>query len=163
VGITDSERRFDCFPHEFSGGMRQRVMIAMALINEPRLLICDEPTTALDVTIQAQILALIKTLQQKRDVAVIFISHDLGVVAGIADKVVVMCEGTVREANDAEGIFYRTEDDYTPSVLLAAIPEGAKTSCPIAPRPIKPCWSSRKPQAPISVITARHRLVISKL
>jgi len=125
VGITDSEQRFDCFPHEFSGGMRQRVMIAMALINEPRLLICDEPTTALDVTIQAQILALIKTLQQKRDVAVIFISHDLGVVAGIADKVVVMCEGTVREANDAEGIFYRTKDDYTKK-LLAAIPEGAK-------------------------------------
>ena len=125
VGIIDSEKRFDCFPHEFSGGMRQRVMIAMALINEPRLLICDEPTTALDVTIQAQILALIKTLQQKRDVAVIFISHDLGVVAGIADKIIVMCEGTVREANDAEGIFYRTEDDYTKK-LLAAIPEGAK-------------------------------------
>ena len=125
VGITDAEQRFDCFPHEFSGGMRQRVMIAMALINEPRLLICDEPTTALDVTIQAQILTLIKTLQQKRDVAVIFISHDLGVVAGIADKVMVMCEGTVREANDAEGIFYRTKDDYTKK-LLAAIPEGAK-------------------------------------
>jgi len=125
VGISDAEQRFDCFPHEFSGGMRQRVMIAMALINEPRLLICDEPTTALDVTIQAQILALIKKLQQKRDVAVIFISHDLGVVAGIADKVIVMCEGTVREANDAEGIFYRTEDDYTKK-LLAAIPEGAK-------------------------------------
>ena len=125
VGIADAEQRFDCFPHEFSGGMRQRVMIAMALINEPRLLICDEPTTALDVTIQAQILTLIKTLQQKRDVAVIFISHDLGVVAGIADKVMVMCEGTVREANDAEGIFYRTKDDYTKK-LLAAIPEGAK-------------------------------------
>lgn len=125
VGIGEAKQRFDCFPHEFSGGMRQRVMIAMALINEPRLLICDEPTTALDVTIQAQILALIKTLQKKRDVAVIFISHDLGVVAGIADKIMVMCEGTVREANDAEGIFYRTEDDYTKK-LLAAIPEGAK-------------------------------------
>ena len=125
VGIIDPEKRFDCYPHEFSGGMRQRVMIAMALINEPRLLICDEPTTALDVTIQAQILALIKTLQQKRNVAVIFISHDLGVVAGIADKVVVMCEGTVRETNDADGIFYRTQDDYTKK-LLAAIPEGPK-------------------------------------
>ncbi|MGB1244957.1 MAG: ABC transporter ATP-binding protein, partial [Porticoccaceae bacterium] len=87
VGIIDPERRFDSYPHEFSGGMRQRVMIAMALINEPRLLICDEPTTALDVTIQAQILELIKKLQQNRDVAVIFISHDLGVVAGIADKI----------------------------------------------------------------------------
>ncbi len=126
VGIADAEQRFNCFPHEFSGGMRQRVMIAMALINEPRLLICDEPTTALDVTIQAQILALIKTLQQKRDVAVIFISHDLGVVAGIADKVMVMCEGTVREANDTESIFYRSEDHYTKK-LLAAIPEGAKS------------------------------------
>ena len=126
VGIAEAEQRFNCFPHEFSGGMRQRVMIAMALINEPRLLICDEPTTALDVTIQAQILALIKTLQQKRDVAVIFISHDLGVVAGIADKVMVMCEGTVREANDTESIFYRSEDVYTKK-LLAAIPEGAKS------------------------------------
>jgi len=126
VGIAEAEQRFNCFPHEFSGGMRQRVMIAMALINEPRLLICDEPTTALDVTIQAQILALIKTLQQKRDVAVIFISHDLGVVAGIADKVMVMCEGTVHEANDTESIFYRSEDVYTKK-LLAAIPEGAKS------------------------------------
>ena len=126
VGIAEAKQRFNCFPHEFSGGMRQRVMIAMALINEPRLLICDEPTTALDVTIQAQILALIKTLQRKRDVAVIFISHDLGVVAGIADKVMVMCEGTVREANDTESIFYRSEDDYTKK-LLAAIPEGAKS------------------------------------
>ncbi|MDG1819379.1 MAG: dipeptide ABC transporter ATP-binding protein [Porticoccaceae bacterium] len=125
VGIIDPEARFDCYPHEFSGGMRQRVMIAMALINKPRLLICDEPTTALDVTIQAQILALIKQLQKTRDVAVIFISHDLGVVAGIADKVVVMCEGTIREASDTESIFYNSQNDYTKK-LLAAIPEGAK-------------------------------------
>lgn len=125
VGIVDPEIRFDCFPHEFSGGMRQRVMIAMALINKPRLLICDEPTTALDVTIQAQILELIKKLQKTRDVAVIFISHDLGVVAGIADKVLVMCEGTIREAADTESIFYNSQNDYTRK-LLAAIPEGAK-------------------------------------
>jgi ABC-type glutathione transport system ATPase component len=125
VGIINPEARFDCYPHEFSGGMRQRVMIAMALINQPRLLICDEPTTALDVTIQAQILELIKKLQKTRDVAVIFISHDLGVVAGIADKVMVMCDGTVREAGDTAQIFYHSENDYTKK-LLAAIPEGAK-------------------------------------
>lgn len=126
VGIIDSERRFDSYPHEFSGGMRQRVMIAMALINEPRLLICDEPTTALDVTIQAQILELIKKLQQKRDVAVIFISHDLGVVAGIADKILVMCNGVAMESGTADDIFYKTKDDYTKR-LLNAIPEGPKT------------------------------------
>jgi len=125
VGIIEPEARFDCYPHEFSGGMRQRVMIAMALINKPRLLICDEPTTALDVTIQAQILELIKKLQKTRDVAVIFISHDLGVLAGIADKVMVMCDGTIREAGGTERIFYNSEDEYTKK-LLAAIPEGAK-------------------------------------
>jgi ABC-type microcin C transport system duplicated ATPase subunit YejF len=126
VGILDPERRFDSYPHEFSGGMRQRVMIAMALINEPRLLICDEPTTALDVTIQAQILELIKKLQQNRDVAVIFISHDLGVVAGIADKILVMCNGVAMESGSTDDIFYQTQDDYTKR-LLNAIPEGAKT------------------------------------
>ena len=97
----------------------------MALITEPKLLICDEPTTALDVTIQSQILKLIKKLQENRDVAVIFISHDLGVVAGIADHVMVMCEGVIKEKNKTDEIFYRTKDEYTKK-LLAAIPEGAK-------------------------------------
>ncbi len=125
VGIVDPERRINSYPHEFSGGMRQRVMIAIALINEPRLLICDEPTTALDVTIQAQILELIKNLQRSRNVAVIFVSHDLGVVAGIADKIMVMCNGMVMESGITDDIFYRTQNDYTRR-LLNAIPDGAK-------------------------------------
>jgi ABC-type microcin C transport system duplicated ATPase subunit YejF len=127
VGIINPQARFDSYPHEFSGGMRQRVMIAMALINKPRLLICDEPTTALDVTIQAQILRLIKDLQKTRDMAVIFISHDLGVVAGIAEKVMVICDGKVQEQNDTNSIFYHSQSDYTQK-LLAAIPQGAKTT-----------------------------------
>ena len=125
VGIINADTRFDSYPHEFSGGMRQRAMIAMALINKPRLLICDEPTTALDVTIQAQILKLIKQLQKTRDVAVIFISHDLGVVAGIADKVLVMCEGKTQEQNTTKEVFNNCTSAYTKK-LLSAIPKGAK-------------------------------------
>lgn len=126
VGIDNPSGRFNSYPHEFSGGMRQRVMIAMALINKPRLLICDEPTTALDVTIQAQILNLIKKLQKTRDVAVIFISHDLGVVAGIADKVLVMCDGQTQDHSTTQEVFYNSNSDYTKK-LLSAIPKGAKT------------------------------------
>ena len=131
VGITNPETRFDSYPHEFSGGMRQRVMIAMALINKPRLLICDEPTTALDVTIQAQILKLIKTLQKNRYVAVIFISHDLAVVAGIADKVLVMCDGKTEEQNSTQEVFQNSSNRYT-KALLSAIPNGPKTSKSLA-------------------------------
>ena len=127
VGIINPTSRFNSYPHEFSGGMRQRVMIAMALINKPQLLICDEPTTALDVTIQAQILKLIKQLQKTRDVAVIFISHDLGVVAGIADKVLVMREGKTQDQNTTKEVFYNSTSDYTKK-LLSAIPSGAKTT-----------------------------------
>ena len=126
VGIDNPNGRFNSYPHEFSGGMRQGVMIAMALINKPRLLICDEPTTALDVTIQAQILNLIKKLQKTRDVAVIFISHDLGVVAGIADKVLVMCDGQTQDHSTTQEVFYNSTSDYTKK-LLSAIPKGAKT------------------------------------
>lgn len=127
VGIVNPEARFNSYPHEFSGGMRQRVMIAMALINKPRLLICDEPTTALDVTIQAQILELIKRLQKNRDVAVIFISHDLAVVAGIADKVLVMCDGKTQEQNSTQEVFQNSSNSYT-KALLSAIPKGPKTT-----------------------------------
>ncbi|MBA59422.1 MAG: ABC transporter ATP-binding protein [Gammaproteobacteria bacterium] len=125
VGIPDAKNRIDNFPHQFSGGMRQRVMIAMALIGEPRLLICDEPTTALDVTVQTQILELIKKLQAKQRVGIIFVSHDLGVVAGIADKVLVLCDGVAMESGKTEDIFYKTKSQYTRS-LLEAIPSGGK-------------------------------------
>ncbi len=125
VGIPDAERRINSYPHEFSGGMRQRVMIAMALITEPDILIADEPTTALDVTVQAQILDLIKKLQQEHGIAVIFISHDLGVIAGSADKIIVMHQGNIVESGATEDIFYNTQHDYTKK-LLSAIPSTAK-------------------------------------
>jgi oligopeptide transport system ATP-binding protein len=123
VGIRDPDSTIDSYPHEFSGGMRQRVMIAMALINEPRLLIADEPTTALDVTIQAQILRLIADLQKKHDIGVIFISHDLAVVADIADEIAVMQQGRIVERGDREAIFDNAQHPYTQK-LLAAIPRG---------------------------------------
>lgn len=125
VGIRSPETTFDSFPHEFSGGMRQRVMIAMALINEPRLLIADEPTTALDVTIQAQILQLIADLQKNRDIGVLFISHDLAVVADIADQIVVMEQGEVVETGSPDAIFNNAQHPYTRK-LLAAIPSGER-------------------------------------
>ena len=125
VGIRDPGRRLNGYPHELSGGMRQRVMIAMALINEPRLLIADEPTTALDVTIQAQILELIANLQRDRDIGVIFISHDLAVVADIADQIAVMQNGKIVERGDRRAIFDHAAHPYTQK-LLAAIPSGSK-------------------------------------
>ncbi|KXG85065.1 ABC transporter ATP-binding protein [Agrobacterium bohemicum] len=125
VGIPDPMRRIDSYPHELSGGQRQRVMIAMALANEPDLLIADEPTTALDVTIQAQILDLLKSLQKRFGMAVVLITHDLGVVRHFADRVAVMRRGEIVETGTTEDIFERPEADYT-KMLLDAEPSGHK-------------------------------------
>ena len=121
VGISAPERRVDDYPHQLSGGMRQRVMIAMAIACEPRLLIADEPTTALDVTIQAQILALIRGLRASRGMGVLLITHDLGVVAGMADRVVVMYAGAVVEEAKVAELFARPRHPYT-RMLLRAVP-----------------------------------------
>jgi len=121
VGIPIPEKRIDQYPHEFSGGMRQRVMIAIALASEPSLLIADEPTTALDVTIQAQILNLMKELQEKLNTSTILITHDLGVVAEVCDKVIVMYAGKVVETGTVDEIFYRPQHPYTQG-LLASVP-----------------------------------------
>ena len=121
VGIPEAPRRARQFPHEFSGGMRQRAMIAMAIANEPELIIADEPTTALDVTIQAQVLELLKTAQQMVDAATILITHDLGVVAGFADRVMVMEKSRLVEHGSVDDIFYRPQEAYTQK-LLAAVP-----------------------------------------
>ncbi len=138
VGIPDPHRRVDQFPHEFSGGMRQRVMIAMALANEPKLLIADEPTTALDVTVQAQILALLEDLQTRLGMAIIIITHDLGVVAEIADEIAVMYAGRIVERSSTERIFANPQHPYTWG-LLKSIPRldspRGEELVPIAGRP----------------------------
>jgi len=153
VGIPDAKQRLSSYPHQFSGGMRQRVMIAIALACDPRVLIADEPTTALDVTIQAQILELVRDLRQKLGMAIIWITHDLGVIAGIADRVMVMYAGQVVEQAPVRDLFARPRHPYT-RALLKTIPhlagprgdrlqviEGqppimlaAPAACPFAPR-----------------------------
>lgn len=122
VGISDPERRFYQYPFELSGGMRQRVVIAIALSANPEILICDEPTTALDVTIQAQILELINEIKEKRQLSVIFITHDMGVVANMADRIAVMYAGKIVEYGTADEIFYKPAHPYT-WALLASIPD----------------------------------------
>ena len=152
VGLSDAAARMERYPHEFSGGMRQRVMIAMALIARPELLIADEPTTALDVTVQAQILDLIKRFQRELGMAVIFISHDLAVVAGLCDRVLVMYAGRVVEAADVRRLFRQPRHPYTRALqrsIPSTQPKGADlftipglppdpsrpiAGCPFAPR-----------------------------
>ena len=122
VGITDPEKRFKQYPHEFSGGMRQRVVIAIAVACSPKILICDEPTTALDVTIQAQILQLLKEMRAKYDLTIVMITHDLGVVANIADRVAVMYAGDIVEIGTADEIYYDPRHPYT-WALLSSMPQ----------------------------------------
>ncbi len=152
VGIPDPERRLRAYPHEFSGGMRQRVMIAMALITQPELLIADEPTTALDVTVQAQILDLLRRLQREHRMAILFITHDLGVVSGVCDRVLVMYAGRVVETAPVDALFHAPRHPYNRALqrsIPALQPKGADLhtipgmppdlskplpGCPFAPR-----------------------------
>ncbi|MCQ2411547.1 MAG: ABC transporter ATP-binding protein [Sphaerochaetaceae bacterium] len=122
VGITEARKRYRQYPFEFSGGMRQRIVIAISLTANPDILICDEPTTALDVTIQSQILELINNLKKERELSVIFITHDLGVVANMADRIAVMYAGKIVEYGTSEDVFYRPAHPYT-WALLASIPD----------------------------------------
>jgi len=122
VGIPDAERRFNQYPFQFSGGMRQRIVIAIALAGDPEILICDEPTTALDVTVQAKILELINKIKEERNLSVIFITHDLGVVANMADRVNVMYAGKIVETGTAEEIFFEPAHPYT-WALLGSMPD----------------------------------------
>lgn len=129
VQLPSPEQALKKYPHEFSGGQLQRIMIAMALINEPDILIADEPTTALDVTVQAEVLDLIKRIQHKMGMAILFITHDLGVVRHLADRVIVMCKGDVVETGDCKALFDDPQHDYT-KMLLNSVPRGQKA--PIA-------------------------------
>ena len=134
VEIPDLSRRFKSFPHELSGGQRQRVMIAMALVNNPKLLIADEPTTALDVTIQAQILDLMSKLQKELGMSILFITHDLGLVDKFSDKVAVMKEGKIVEIGETKKVFTNPKEEYT-KLLLASIPK-EKTKIKSEPKPL---------------------------
>ena len=155
VGIPEPRGRVDSYPHEFSGGMRQRVMIAMALINDPKLLIADEPTTALDVTVQAQILELIERLRRELDTAIVMITHDLGVVAEVTDDIAVMYAGRIVEYADKDTIFGAPEHPYTWG-LLKSIPRldlpRDEPLVPIQGRPpsliLKPPGCSFHPRCP---------------
>ena len=171
VGISDAERRYAQYPHELSGGMKQRVMIARALVGKPQIVIADEPTTSLDVTIEAQILDLLKQLQKELGTAIIFITHDLGVIAKLCDRVLVMYGGKIMERGSVRDIFYRTAHPYTHG-LMHSIPrldlskdtelepiEGTPpdlfappVGCPFASRceyAMKVCYEALPPEFPL--------------
>jgi len=170
VGINDAAGRLNHHPHEFSGGMRQRVMIAMALITRPELLIADEPTTALDVTVQAQILELIRKMQQELGMAVIFITHDLGVVSGLCDRVQVMYAGRIVETSDTRTLFREPRHPYTRALqrsIPGLQPKGAElfTIAGLPPdlsKPVVGCaFAPRCPQA--SELCARREPVLAEV
>jgi oligopeptide transport system ATP-binding protein len=148
VGIPDPANRFDQYPHQFSGGMRQRVMIAMALLCKPKLLIADEPTTALDVTIQAQVLELIKELKETEGTAVILVTHDLGVVAGMADHIMVMYAGKVAERADSRALFKTPAHPYTRGLLDSVPRLDTKTEKLVPIRGLPPVVTNLPPGCP---------------
>jgi len=177
VGIPEAKRRARDYPHQFSGGMRQRAMIAMALACEPKLLIADEPTTALDVTIQAQILDLLRALVAERDTALVMITHDLGVVAGMCERVHVMYGGMVMETGPAEDVFRSPRHPYTLGLLQSVprldTPRGRKlqpiegaprdmlrppSACPFAPRCAYEVDRSRQEVPPLVEIAPGHKV-----
>jgi oligopeptide transport system ATP-binding protein len=177
VGIPEAKRRARDYPHQFSGGMRQRAMIAMALACEPKLLIADEPTTALDVTIQAQILDLLRALVAERDTALVMITHDLGVVAGMCERVNVMYGGMVMESGPAEDVFRSPRHPYTLGLLQSVprldTPRGRKlhpiegaprdmlrppSACPFAPRCAYEVDQSRQEVPPLVEIAPGHKV-----
>jgi oligopeptide transport system ATP-binding protein len=173
--IADPLRCLQSYPHQFSGGMRQRIMIAMALLSQPDVLIADEPTTALDVTVQAQIVALLRQLQQDHGTSIIMVTHDLGLVAGLSDQVMVMYGGRVMEHALADDIFYSTRHPYTRALLesvprlehaddeLVAIPglppslRNMPSGCPFAPRCSRADSNCQNP-APLTQVAKSHLL-----
>jgi peptide/nickel transport system ATP-binding protein len=132
VSLPDPERRIRDYPHQFSGGQRQRILVAMAIVNQPRLLIADEPTTALDVTVQAQILTLLRDLRERHNLAMLFISHDLAVVAQIADRVAVMQHGRIVEQASAHDLFLNPQHPYTRKLLASAPTMQTDRTLPLA-------------------------------
>ncbi|PZO64956.1 MAG: glutathione ABC transporter ATP-binding protein GsiA [Paracoccus denitrificans] len=162
VRIPEPERRLDQYPHELSGGMRQRVVIAMAMACEPRLLICDEPTTALDVTIQAEILSLINRLKREKGMAVLFITHDMAVVAQMADRVVVMFRGDKVEEGPVEQIFDAPREDYT-RTLLAAVPRLGEMTGKSAPEPMRLMGQAAPTTGPVVAADPKPLLTVENL
>ncbi|HAR6147644.1 TPA: ABC transporter ATP-binding protein [Staphylococcus pseudintermedius] len=160
VGLKHVEERFNAYPHQFSGGQRQRIVIALALACEPKILIADEPTTALDVTMQAQILDLMKELQQKIDTSIIFITHDLGVVANVADRVAVMYGGQMIETGDVNEIFYDPKHPYTWG-LLSSMPDlGMADDTALMAIPGSPPDLTRPPKGDAFAARSEYALVI---